>query len=76
MEVSLRCPNCEWTGTGVFDQDSVERFDEELDRGTNALLAGLKRLVEANMEDTIERFVSALEVDAILPEDFGQPAQL
>jgi hypothetical protein len=69
-EVTLRCPNCEWAGTGVFEQDTVERFDEELDRGTEALVRDLKNLMQANMEDEIDRFVSALGADAILPEDF------
>jgi hypothetical protein len=69
-EVSLRCPNCEWTGTGTFEQDVVERFDEELDRGTEALVRDLKRLMQANMEEDIERFVSALVEDHIVPEDF------
>ena len=66
----LRCPNCEWTGTGVFEQDTVERFDEELDRGTEALVRDLKRMMQANMEDEIERFVHALQADHIVPEDF------
>jgi hypothetical protein len=69
-EVTLRCPNCEWIGTGVFEQDVVERFDDELDRGTEALVRDLKRLMHANMEDEIERFVSALDGDHILPDDF------
>jgi len=69
-EVTLRCPNCEWSGTGIFEQDCVERFDEELDRGTEALVRDLKRLAHANMEDDIERFVSALTADHIVPEDF------
>jgi hypothetical protein len=69
-EVTLRCPNCEWSGTGVFEQDVVERFDEELDRGTEALVRDLKRMMHANMEDEIERFVSALEGDHIVPDDF------
>ena len=69
-EVSLRCPNCEWSGTGTFEQDVVERFDEELDRGTEALVRDLKRLMQANMEEDIERFVSALSADHIVPEDF------
>jgi hypothetical protein len=69
-EVFLRCPNCEWTGTGVFEQDIVERFDEELDRGTEALVRDLKNLMQANMEDEIERFVSALAAGHIVPEDF------
>ena len=69
-EVSLRCPNCEWTGTGTFEQDVVERFDEELDRGTEALVRDLKRMMHANMEDEIERFVRALDGNHVLPEDF------
>jgi hypothetical protein len=69
-EVLLRCPNCEWSGTGVYEQQVVERFDEELDRGTEALVRDLKRLMQANMEDEIERFVDALEGDHVLPEDF------
>jgi hypothetical protein len=69
-EVTLRCPNCEWDGTGIFEQDVVERFDEELDRGTEALVRDLKRLAHANMEDEIERFTTALTEDHIVPEDF------
>ena len=69
-EVSLRCPNCEWNGTGIFQQELVERFDEALDRGTEALVRDLKRLMHANMEEEIDRFVQALDHDLILPEDF------
>jgi hypothetical protein len=73
-EVTLRCPNCEWCGTGTFEQCIVESFDEELDRGTEALVGDLRRLMAANMEEEIERFVRALDADALLPEDFGRPA--
>ena len=69
-EVALRCPNCEWSAVGTFPQDTVDRFDEELDRGTEALVRDLKRLTRANMEDEVERFTRALAADAILPEDF------
>jgi hypothetical protein len=69
-QVTLRCPNCEWSGTGVFEQPIVERFDEELDRGTEALVRDLKRLVQANMEEQIDRFADALRAGLILPEDF------
>jgi hypothetical protein len=69
-EVSLRCPNCEWHTTGTYAQEVVDRFDEELDRGTEALVRDLKRLTRANMEEEVERFTKALSADAILPEDF------
>ena len=64
------CPNCEWTHLGIFDQSVVDRFDEELDRGTECLIEDLTRLTHANMEDEIERFSSALSSDAIWPMDF------
>jgi len=69
-EVELRCPNCEWNEVGKFDQPTVDRFDEQLDMGTEALVKDLRRLVQANMEAEAERFAAALEADAILPEDF------
>lgn len=69
-EMSLRCPDCEWMGGGIFDQELVERFEEELDQGTEVLVRDLKRLMHANMEDEIDRFVRALRADAILPVDF------
>ena len=69
-EVQLRCPNCEWHNVGLFDQETVDRFDEELDHGTEALVRDLKRLTRANMEEEVERFSSALASDAIWPMDF------
>jgi hypothetical protein len=69
-EVLLRCPNCEWTEVGTFDQPTVDRFDEQLDMGTEILLRDLKRLQQANMEEEIDRFMRAIDADAILPEDF------
>ena len=68
--VLLHCPNCDVFREGVFTQDNVELFDEELDRGADALARDYKRLMRANMADEIERFAGALEADAILPEDF------
>jgi hypothetical protein len=69
-EVLLRCPNCEWSDLGVYDQTTVDRFDAVLDDGTDAVVRDLKRLMRANMEDEVERFVAALRADVILPEDF------
>jgi hypothetical protein len=69
-EVELRCPNCEWSEVGTYDQSTVDRFDEHLDTGTEALVKDLRRLVQANMEAEAERFAAALDANAILPEDF------
>ena len=68
--VTLRCPECETCRDGVFSQDTVDAFDEELDAGTEALTADLRRLARSNMAGEVDRFAAALAADAILPEDF------
>jgi hypothetical protein len=69
-QVELRCPNCEWAGTGVYEQEVVDRFDRELDRGTDSLVEDLQRLMRANAEHEVDRFREALARDLIVPEDF------
>ncbi len=69
-EVELRCPECEHVREGIFGQHTVDAFDAELDAGTDALTADYRRLMRANMAEEVDRFVAALKVDAILPEDF------
>jgi len=68
--IVLRCPECESRREGVFDQASVERLDDELDRGSSALLGDLRRMTHANMSEEIEFFARALDADLILPSDF------
>jgi hypothetical protein len=68
--ILLRCPDCEWSESGVFPQADCDRFDDQLEAGTDALTRDFKRLVTANMAEEIERFVAALDANAILPFDF------
>jgi hypothetical protein len=68
--VLLHCPNCDTHREGVFTQETAESFDEQLDRGADALMRDYMHLMRANMADEIERFSGALGSDAILPEDF------
>ena len=68
--VELHCPNCDWTGGGIFEQDLLDEFDEELDRGMEELAADLGRLARSNMAEDVDRFISALKADAIHPMDF------
>jgi hypothetical protein len=68
--VSLRCPNCEHFEQGVFSQDECDQFDDHLEAGTDALTRDFKRLMAANMAEEIDRFVTALDADAIQPMDF------
>ena len=69
-QVTLRCPECEAVREGVFEQSAVDAFDEELEAGSDALIADLCILTRANMTAEGERFFAALAADAILPEDF------
>jgi hypothetical protein len=68
--ILLRCPECERVGTGVFPQAVVDRFDQELDRGSEEVLSDLQRLTHANMAKEIQFFIRALEADVIVPSDF------
>jgi len=68
--ISLRCPECEWRGDGVFSQEVADRFDVALDIGCQEVLDDLTDLMRANMESDVDRFLAALEADQILPEDF------
>jgi hypothetical protein len=68
--VLLRCPDCDVCRGGIFSQRTVDAFDEMLDRGTEALTREYERVQHENMAEAIERFVGALNADALLPEDF------
>jgi len=69
-EITLRCPDCEWTITGTFEDEAVERFDEALERGVDALARDLRQLARVNMEEDVQRFAAALRAGHVLPEDF------
>lgn len=69
-EITLECPNCWWTTDGVFNDGEVQEFENTLDEGLADMLGDLKRLARANMAEQIDRFVTALRADQILPEDF------
>lgn len=69
-QLTLECPNCAWIEHGIYDREQVERLEDRLDEGLCAMIADLHRLTQANMAADVERFVSALQADHILPEDF------
>lgn len=69
-ELTLRCPNCQWLVDGIYARDQIDKFEEQLDDGLADMLSDLRRLTQANMAEEIERFIAALRVDCILPEDF------
>jgi hypothetical protein len=68
--VLLRCPECERLEEGVFDDDTLERYDTALDAGTDALVRDHRALSLSNLGEEVERFAAALLAGHVLPEDF------
>jgi len=69
-QLRVGCPDCDWTDAGVFTTEEIEEIEEEFDRGYDLVVAAFAELVQVNMADYVDRFVSALAVDAIRPMDF------
>jgi hypothetical protein len=69
-QITLRCPECEWSGTGVFSEETVGRFQEVLDAGQQAMICDMLTLAESSFADEVDAFAAALLAGHILPEDF------
>lgn len=69
-KTTLRCPDCEWFGTGTFSQQALEEFDVLIDEGTDELNKAYRKIVAENLQEEMDRFSQALRDDNILPEDF------
>ena len=68
--IERRCPNCEWSEVGSFDQNAVEAYDDILESATEVLLMELRTWSYSNMNDDVERLISAINADLIQPIDF------
>lgn len=69
-QITLRCPECEWSGTGVFDDESVARLEIAMEAAQDALVSDLVTLARTNFEAEAEAFIAALHAGHIVPEDF------
>jgi hypothetical protein len=69
-ELSVRCPDCEWENTDIYEQPEVERYDDVLNDATDRMIEELDRITRENMADLVERFRTALDEDGITPFDF------
>jgi hypothetical protein len=68
--VVLHCPSCGFDAEDLLDKETLDRFDEELDRGYEELALALRHLTHLNMVEYAELFAAALAANMILPEDF------
>jgi hypothetical protein len=69
-DVVLECPECWSLIEEHLDDHEVEDFDREFDEGTRQLVEELRRLTAQHMLEDVERFLVALQADAIHPMDF------
>ena len=65
-----RCPECGWETDAIHGEREIDAFDEELDRGADALNEALKTLERECMENVAESFATALRDDLITADDF------
>ena len=70
----LRCPECMAVTSGTFPPERVAEYDEMLVRGKEATMAQYNAIVRHNMEELLEQFRTALELDLITAEDFASSA--
>jgi hypothetical protein len=68
--VGLRCPECAWAEAGRFARAAVEAFLDESDRAFAAVHVQAEQLDRDRFEQQVERFIEALDADAIDPMDF------
>ncbi len=68
--LTLRCPNCEQTGTVVVEDEVVDHYDIVLERGAADLARTLHELVESSIDEQVARLRDALDGGHLLPEDF------
>lgn len=66
-----RCPECEWRCDAVHGEREIDAYDEELDRGTEALAGTLRGIERENMEHLAAALTAALEADLITADDFS-----
>jgi hypothetical protein len=68
--VVLRCGNCFYVRELLITQARADEFDTDVATYERMMRVFLKLMEKESMEDYVNRFARALEVDAILAEDF------
>jgi hypothetical protein len=73
-EIELRCPDCRHVWRERVPTAAVKRLDGVLKDARTLLERHLEEIERLDLEQQVDGFVTALDADAILPEDFGRPA--
>ena len=69
--VWMRCGSCGAWRHGVFSDDLIYQFDEDLDVHQCMIEDALARITRERAEDDLKLLCAALAADAILPGDFA-----
>jgi hypothetical protein len=69
-QIDLRCAECEAWTSRICDAADTDDLDRELDRASDEIAAELSRMVRVHMEEWADRFLNALRLDLIGPDDF------
>jgi hypothetical protein len=69
-QVEVRCAECEGRSSRVCSAAQADDLDRELDRASEEIAAELRRMEAVHMREWVDRFVEALRVDLIGPDDF------
>ena len=69
--IVLDCPDCPSRREGIFDQPTVERLDDELERGEEAIELALqrrRRIFAGNEPDNLDEELESLREEVELKE--------
>ncbi|HSX47739.1 MAG TPA: hypothetical protein VLF63_03115 [Patescibacteria group bacterium] len=69
-QATFQCPNCECKFEGEFPAEIIYYQQEELQGDVEDLVDTFIKVKRQHMEEYAPKFISALENDLILPEDF------
>ncbi|MFP5451101.1 MAG: hypothetical protein ACLGG9_05040 [Thermoleophilia bacterium] len=70
FRVERMCPDCGWHDDGTFTHEQVESYHDALEEGAEEMLTALRTMSRLNMEDDVDRIITAIRCDLIQPMDF------
>lgn len=72
-KVRLLCPNCWNQRTVIVGRETVRTILKRARAGRERIMKDLDHMQKKHMEEEVEKFITALQKDYILPDDFTPP---
>lgn len=70
FRVERTCPECGWHEEDLHGPEQVENYHDALEEGAEEMLTALRTMARLNMEDDVDRMITAIRRDLIQPMDF------